>query len=132
VAAPQPAVTLEPLTDAERDEAWAAYFQANYGYDEALELARIWQLEAKPGEVKAEAGRRLLAGETLPVAALPKTPEQIESDKDMPKLNAFFDAGYEWDDAVELARLWRIADPSDAKVAAGEKLLAGETLPVAP
>jgi len=33
---------------------------------------------------------------------------------------------------VELARLWHLDDPGDAKVAAGRRLLGGERLPIDP
>jgi hypothetical protein len=36
------------------------------------------------------------------------------------------------DDAVKLAKLWHLKDAYAAKVAGGEKLLAGQTLPIKP
>ncbi|MFG1608381.1 hypothetical protein [Actinoplanes sp. NPDC049265] len=46
------------------------------------------------------------------------------------ELDAFFNAGYEWDDAVKLARLWKIEDPTNAKIEAGRRLIAGQHLPL--
>ncbi|MGX6607418.1 hypothetical protein ACWKSP_35625 [Micromonosporaceae bacterium Da 78-11] len=118
----------------EFDKDIAAYFDAGYGYDDAVLLAGIWKTKDDIGAVKAEAGRRLLAGETLPVQPHPN-PTGSEEPLD-PKTEAayaaFFGAGYVWDDAVRLAKLWKIKDPSDAKVTAGKKLAAGQTLPFKP
>jgi hypothetical protein len=118
----------------ELEREWAAYFAAGYGYDDAVRLAALWHTSQDIGQVKAEAGRRLLAGETLPVSphpnpTTPQTPDPSASADEL-ALTAFFNAGYVWDDAVQLATLWKLADPSEAKVVAGKKLLAGETLPI--
>jgi len=121
--------------DLEKD--WAAYFAAGYGYDDAVRLAALWHTNQNIGLVKAEAGRRLLAGETLPVPPQHPTPNvysqpDAAASADAAALQAFFDAGYVWDDAVQLAALWKMSDPSQAKVAAGQKLEAGQKLPIAP
>jgi len=118
------------------DRYWAAYFAAGYGYDDAVQLAALWHTGQNIGLVKAEAGRRLLAGETLPIPphpnpSVPATPDPAASG-DAAAVQAFFDAGYVWDDAVQLAALWKLPNPSDAKVAAGKKLEAGEKLPIEP
>lgn len=44
----------------------------------------------------------------------------------------FFVAGYTYDDAATLAEQWKVADVYDAKITAGQKLAAGEALPIAP
>ena len=133
VGAPVPSVAAS-YSQADLDKDWAAYFAAGYGYDDALQLAAIWHTDQNIGLVKAEAGRLLLAGETLPVAPHPKpsvVPDPA-SPADEAAVRAFFYAGYVWDDAVQLASLWNLPDPSDAKIAAGKKLEAGQTLPVRP
>jgi len=134
---PVPSVAAS-YSPADLDKDWAAYFAAGYGYDDAVQLAALWHTGQNIGLVKAEAGRRLLAGETLPIKphphphpSIPATPDPATS-ADAAALQAFFDAGYVWDDAVQLAALWKLPDPSQAKVAAGKKLEAGQTLPVAP
>ena len=117
------------------NEQLAAYTKAGYGYDEAVMLARIWRLKTDDMyQVKAEAGRRLLLGETLPVKPLPDSPapDETTSALDAKRFDAFFDAGYVWDDAVKMAKLWKIKDPSDAKLEAGKRLLAGQRLPIKP
>lgn len=129
---PAPSVAAS-YSQADLDKDWAAYFAAGYGYDDAVQLAALWHIDQNIGLVKAEAGRRLLAGETLPVRPHPNPSDTATPDPAATAaLQAFFDAGYVWDDAVQLATLWHLSDPSDAKVTAGKKLEAGETLPIAP
>jgi hypothetical protein len=129
------AVTPSPLTPQEQQRALNAYFAAGYGYTDAQQLAKLWNVSSDIVTVKAEAGRRLLAGQTLPVqphpnagaSAAASVDPQTEAD-----VNAFFNAGYTYDDAVRLAQLWKTADPYHAKIQAGAKLLAGQALPFAP
>lgn len=127
--------TPPPVAPQEQRE---AFFGAGYDYDDAVELARLWGLDPNGvSDVKAEAGRRLLAGEQLPVApgtapAAPAPPVPgLDMGPDDPYV-AFLAAGYDWDDAVELARLWGSSDVLQTKADAGQKLLDGETLPIAP
>jgi len=130
-----PSVPASQPPDDVLQKQWDAYFGAGYDYDDAVRLAKLWHSDAKIGLVKAEAGRRLLAGETLPFAATPdapSTPEPGENSAEQKQLQAFFYAGYTYDEAVKLAKLWKLSDPSDAKYLAGKKLLAGEKLPVKP
>ncbi len=122
------AAPVSPSASADPEKEWDAYWDAGYGAEEALTLAKLWNMPAGRddlGAVKAEAGRRLLAGQTLPIPA--PTPEDIPD-----SVTKFFSAGYDYDDAVKLAKLWKLKTPYDAKIAAGEKLLAGKKLPVKP
>jgi hypothetical protein len=126
-----------PLTENEVKEGLAAYFEAGFGYDNAVELAGLWKLSTDQiAQVKAVAGRKLMAGETLPVEAkqnpdTPATEEPPNPELDK-QVEEFFLSGYDWDDAVKLAKLWKLADPYEAKIEGGKRLLAGETLPVKP
>jgi hypothetical protein len=134
-ASPVPSVAAS-YSQADLDKDWAAYFAAGYGYDDAVRLAAIWHSEQNIGLVKAEAGRRLLAGETLPIQPHPNPSDPTTPDPaaaaDGAALEAFFNAGYDWGDAVQLAALWHLPDAAAAKVLGGQKLLAGETLPIKP
>ncbi|MEU4619339.1 hypothetical protein AB0G04_05060 [Actinoplanes sp. NPDC023801] len=126
-----------PLTEDEVKEGLQAYFEAGFGYDNAVELAGLWKLGTdRIAQVKAVAGQKLLSGETLPVKPEqnPDTPasEEPVDEEAVKQLDKFFLAGYGWDEAVKLARLWKMDDPSDAKVEAGKRLLAGEKLPIKP
>jgi hypothetical protein len=130
--------TIPSMSATDMNRYLTAYFDAGYDYDDAVQLATLWHVKADIGDVKAEAGRRLLAGETLPFPATPNSPDPTPDPNDpaikaeQAQLAAFFDNGYTWTEAVKLAKIWHLADPSDAKVKAGKKLLAGETLPVKP
>ncbi|MEU4420689.1 hypothetical protein AB0F81_08690 [Actinoplanes sp. NPDC024001] len=129
-----PSASATPPTEAELQERWDAYFGAGYNYTTAVELAKLWQMEENIGLVKAEAGRRLLAGETLPLRPLPEaevSEEPIDPETNK-RFDAFFNAGYTWDEAVKLAKLWKLDDPADAKIEAGKRLLEGKKLPVKP
>jgi hypothetical protein len=125
-------------SDADLQKDWDAYFNAGYGYNDAVQLATLWHSKAPIGNVKAEAGRRLLAGETLPVKPTgnadpsPTTSPDPQEQADQKALEAFFDTGYVWDDAVRLAKLWHLSDPSDAKIKAGKKIEAHQALPFKP
>nr|WP_221374281.1 hypothetical protein [Actinoplanes polyasparticus] len=131
------AAPASPSADPEkqRDAQLEAYYDAGFGYDDAGRLAKIWKLsDDNRVAVKAEAGRRLLLGETLPIKPQPDAPVEEETTRPMDdaRFTAFFNAGYTWTEAEKLAKIWKIADPSDAKLEAGKRLLAGQELPVKP
>ncbi|GAA0295662.1 hypothetical protein [Kineococcus aurantiacus] len=58
-------------------------------------------------------------------------PTAPDAQNDMTRVDAFFAAGYTYDDAVTLGETWNV-DTWEAKVTGGQKLMAGETLPFAP
>jgi hypothetical protein len=128
LASPAAVASPSPLTSAQQDQAISAYFAAGYDYNDALALAQLWHMSGDPSTIKAEAGRRLLAGQTLPFKPSAAGVATAAEDAD---LNAFFAAGYTYEDAVGLAQLWKISDPYQAKIDAGQKLTAGQTLPFA-
>ncbi|BEL08161.1 hypothetical protein Q0Z83_063520 [Actinoplanes sichuanensis] len=133
-----PVASLDPAANLTEDEVKAgiaAYFEAGFGYDNAVELAKLWNLASDQiGQVKAVAGQKLLAGETLPVTAKPNEDGPVTEEPPADPLRdkqveEFFLQGYDWDDAAILAELWNLTEPGDAKAEAGKRLLAGETLP---
>jgi uncharacterized protein YciW len=124
-----PLPSPSPLTSAQQDQAISAYFAAGYDYNDALALAQLWHMSGDPSTIKAEAGRLLLAGQKLPFAASATGVATAAQDAD---LNAFFAAGYTYEDAVGLAQLWKMTDPYQAKIDAGAKLVAGVALPLKP
>ncbi|MBI4943348.1 MAG: hypothetical protein HY830_21600 [Actinobacteria bacterium] len=113
-----------------QDAALATYFNNGYDYDDALVLAEIWSGVEDLVDVKANAGHKILDGLPLPGGVLPFDGDQVDAGQQA-ALDAFFAAGYDYDDAVALARIWGGIDPFDAKVMAGDKLIAGIDLPVA-
>ncbi|WP_106211873.1 hypothetical protein [Kineococcus rhizosphaerae] len=131
--AARPAADPAPSVDPEQ-AARDGFYAAGYTYDDAVALGAQWNLDSF--EAKAEGGRRLAAGETLPIApgsapAAVEAPGESGSDADSAALDAYFAAGYDYDDAVALGKIWNV-DFYEAKVTGGQKLIAGETLPVAP
>jgi hypothetical protein len=126
------APTVPVQTPAQQKRDLDAYFAAGYDLASAEKLAKIWQLSTKPAELdvtKVEAGRRLLAGENLPVRP---NPANVEDAKKTRAAEAFFAAGYDIADAKRLARLWKTDDAYGAKVLGGQKILAGKKLPFEP
>jgi hypothetical protein len=67
-----------------------------------------------------------------PPSALSSPPETEPAWPDDPELAAYFGAGYDWNDAERLARLWKLDDPTDAKTKAGARILAGKDVPLRP
>ena len=132
-AAPAADPTTPPPTDAEVAADLKADFGAGYDLDSAQKLAVTWGMSSELGPtiepVKVEAGRRILAGETLPVKP---DPLEAEDATKVTEAEAFFKAGYDYKDAKHLAKLWKTDTTWDAKALAGKKLLAGETLPFQP
>ncbi|MEV8504753.1 hypothetical protein AB0368_07985 [Actinoplanes sp. NPDC051475] len=137
-----PSLSLPPLpvdsslspAEEKLQKQYDAYFNAGYDYDDAVELAKLWKLNKNDiGAVKAAAGKKLLDGKKLPIkpGSAPDAPEPPQSKEDQ-RVEAFFNAGYDYNDAVELAKLWKKPNAYEAKVLGGKKLLAGETLPIRP
>lgn len=129
VKAGHAAVSAPSPTPDPQDAALAAFFNAGYTYDDAVALAKIWN-SPDPFQVKVTAGQDLLGGQHLPLApgSAPAAPADTATDPTA----GFFNAGYTYDDAVALAKLWHLSTPYDAKTAATQKLAAGETLPIRP
>jgi hypothetical protein len=130
--AAKPAVPKLSPAEALLQKYYDAYFNAGYDYDDAVALAKIWHKKGNIGSVKAEAGKKLLEGKKLPIK--PGTAPTVPSvpPKEEKRVEAFFAAGYTYDDAVTLSKLWHTVDPYHAKIEGGKRLLAGQTLPIKP
>jgi hypothetical protein len=122
-----------PAAETPADKARDAFFAAGYDYNDAVALGNMWH-ESDPWQVKADAGQKLLDGQTLPIkpgssptAPIDVTPTQTDKD-----VNAFFAAGYTYDDAVTLGNMWNDSNTYQVKADAGKKLLDGQTLPISP
>jgi hypothetical protein len=116
-----------PFSAKER-KAREKFFASGYGADEAEKLGKIWKIK-DIDDVKFKAGEQLLNGKKLPVKA--PAGGVADAAKDA-QVHAFFAKGYDVDDAVELAQLWKLPSAYDAKVAGGKKIMNGETLPIRP
>lgn len=71
------------------------------------------------------------ASAPLPGPAPDLSGDNSISDADMQARDAFFDAGYTYDDAVRLGALWN-QDTDEAKVTGGQRLILGQSLPFNP
>jgi hypothetical protein len=116
--------TSTPATS--ESPALSAYFAAGYDYNDAVSLGQIWN-ETDITQIKTDAGQKLLDGDTLPIppSGTPESPPNKA-------VSAFFAAGYDYNDAVKLAKLWNETDTYQVKIEAGKKLLDGQTLPISP
>ncbi len=91
----------------------------------------LWSRGTTPYDAKVRAGTKLVHHQPVPV-----TPGQNAwSVSSKIALEAYFDNGYGYDEAVRLAKLWHAPTPqgdlTDVKVTAGRKVLAGIHLPAA-
>ncbi|GEN81255.1 hypothetical protein [Actinotalea fermentans] len=132
-------VAQEPVEDAAAAAAYDAFWAAGYTSDDLVALAALWQLDQ--AETKVAAGQLLLAGEELPIA--PGSSPVTETDSDgtdwstLPdgytreQYEAFWGAGYTADDLAALVALWN-TDEIQTKATAGQMILDGQTVPVAP
>lgn len=102
-----------------------AYFDAGYDYDDAVLLARLWDGGISPSDAKVKAGQQLLKGKLeVKHGATPWTVSGSVA------AQAFFNHGYDYYDAMKLAKAWGKKDVWQVKQTAGRKLLAGLKLPV--
>jgi hypothetical protein len=119
-------VAVTPAAPTKQDDEVQAFFAAGYTYDDAVTLSNVWH-ESDTYQVKADAGQKLLDGKTLPIA--PSGTPESQSQK---ATGAFFAAGYDYDDAVTLGKMWHETDLGKVKADAGRKLIEGQKLPIAP
>lgn len=91
-----------------------------------------------PGDRNQSAGTPATASAPVGGAPLPATtrastpaPDGALSDADLQAREAFFDAGYTYDDAVQLGALWN-QNTDEAKVSGGQRLLSEQPLPIDP
>ena len=113
-----------------------AYFQAGYGYDDALKLAKLWKMDKDDAlAVKAEAGKRLLEGKKLPLKPTPDVP--VSEEPVDPKNEARWAESSPRATTTTTRSSWQDLEDGQERVGAvkaeaGRRLLAGETLPVRP
>lgn len=93
-------------------DAWyiGEFFDAGFGYDDAVRLARVWHLDLTTTKLKA--GHQIFDAIPLPG----ERPHYIDT---------FLTKGYDWADARTLARIWKVG-PVGAKVKAGALVLSGQ------
>ena len=105
-------------------EQYEAYTTSDYTMADQEALGRIWRIDGT--ELKARIGQAILDGEQLPVAAgtTPQPPGVAE-------LDAYWDAGYNAEEAAALGALWG-TETRETKIRAGRAILDGQPLPVPP
>lgn len=113
------------------DQLAAAFTTAGYDGDDAAVLARAWGTDLAGAAERA--GRELVVIGALPFVDLPVA-EEVYDPALSARYQAFFAAGYDFDDAVLLAVHWGLGEDgfAEAKAQAGGLLLAGEPLPDVP
>jgi hypothetical protein len=97
--------------------------------EDANALADLWHVNVL--EAKGRAGQLLLDGQPVPVApgsSVDMTDPDVIAGLE---LTAYWDAGYNAEEATELAALWNV-EVIEAKQMAGRMLRAGEALPIGP
>ncbi len=108
--------------------AYAAYWNAGYSYGQLLELADEWNMSEF--EAKAQAGYAILSGDTASfdgiVEGIGLHPSEIDDGEGyVAPSESYWEAGYDYADAVVLAEAWNTS-PDNAKVIAGEMLDVGD------
>lgn len=114
----------EGYTQAQYEAFWGAGFSA----EDVAALETLWSLDTT--QAKARAGQLVLDGADLPFA--PGTYGAPDpASQEVAALDAFFAAGYQWPEVEQLAALWNV-DTYETKIQAGQLLLDGQPVPVAP
>ncbi len=120
-------VDLSFMPDGYTRDQYDAFWGAGYSSVDIARLGELWQLDDAL-EVKARAGQLILDGKQ---ADLGNTTPEV-TDQQVGAAIAFWDAGYSSEDIAKLGQLWNVEDSYEVKITAGEKLLAGEALPIPP
>ena len=123
--APGEASGVAPVEGGRAADADERFFESGYDGFDADELGELWRVE-DPQLVKVLAGVRLEAGLDLPIepGEVVRGPGQ-EAPQDVLAQAAYAEAGYGYDDAVELAEIWGEPDVGLVKAVAGQQLLDG-------
>jgi hypothetical protein len=110
---------------------YEAFWGAGYTAADVATLSALWKSDAL--ETKAHAGQMILDGSALPIAPSVAEDPAPGSTVDFTKAqqDAFWGAGYTDDDVKKLNALWN-SDTTETKAHAGQLILDGKTLPVAP
>ncbi|QCB92472.1 hypothetical protein [Cellulomonas shaoxiangyii] len=150
------------MPDGYTKEQYEAFWGAGYTHDDATALAELWgtgytETKARAGQMILDGEELPVAPGSTPFSIMetsrPEAPEDAPAPAAAPadgaegaapatdappaveytpaQYDAFWDAGYTYDDALALAALWG-TEIIETKARAGQALLDGQTLPVAP
>jgi hypothetical protein len=141
-------VSWEGMPDGYTQAQYEAFWGAGYSYDDVLALNELWS--TGDTATKARAGQLILDGQEVPVA--PSGPDEAVDEAGSPvgdtpiegsdpseagvaytpeQYEAFWGAGYTIEDMEALSDLWS-TEALETKARAGQMILDGQTLPVAP
>lgn len=110
------------------EEQYRAFWTSGYTAEDLVALEQLWSVDET--EAKARAGQAVLDGAALPFAPGTHATPELSPDA-LAAIDAFFAAGYTGEDVAELADLWS-TDTVETKARAGQLLIDGQTVPVAP
>lgn len=113
-------------------EQYEAFWGAGYTPEDVDALSALWALDVT--ETKAKAGQMLLDGEALPLGDVTRTPVDLDHGEPVAPTDpaeAFWDAGYTYEDAVALSELWSL-EVYETKTRAGRLILDGAEPPIEP
>lgn len=127
-------VEWSAMPDGYTREQYDAFWGAEHTDEDVLRLSALWHSDATA--TKARAGQMILDGLPVPAAPgsgtapspMPVVPPVYASQA---QSDAFWDAGYSMEDATLLTDLWGV-ELGEMKATAGQMILDGEALPIAP
>jgi len=120
-------IEWEGMPEGYTPDQYAAFWDAGYTWGDAQHLSELWDLDMI--ETKARAGQLLVDGQALPIT--PGTYPEAGADATSVAFDALWSAGYTYEDVEKLSALWS-TDDAETKARAGQALVDGQTLPVAP
>jgi hypothetical protein len=108
------------------------FLACGYDGEDASVLAQAWGVSVD--EAKSRAGTELKVVGVLPFVDpdLPPVPVEAGDGTLAPEYEAYFAAGYYYEDSLLLAEYWGLPSFEEAKVEAGRLILAGQPLPDVP
>ncbi len=113
------------VAQASDQEAWNAFANSQYDYWDALVLSKFWN--ESPGETKVRMGRKLIWGGDSKVYLEQKMLDaRVHALSQAEQLTFFFASGYNYDDAVVLAKFWGDASPYEGKLRAERNIIIGD------
>ncbi len=129
-------IDWSPMPDGYSRDQYNAYSASDYTNDDVAALSELWNTDLI--QTKATLGQMLLDGEPVPMApgTAPEGTDQgawatLPDGYTREQYEAFWGAGYTQEDVDALNALWGL-DDTETKARAGQLLLDGEPVPVAP
>ena len=129
-------IDWSPMPEGYTRDQYDAFWASDYTNDDVAALAELWNTDLI--ETKSTIGQMLLDGEPVPMApgSAPVGTDQgiwstLPDGYTREQYEAFWGAGYTPEDVAALSDLWDL-DDTETKARAGQMLLDGEPVPIAP